>query len=1002
VKDRSPYARVLLLAGLIAATPFAQAGAATPSTPDSPKELNAQAARQYAEIPLSFEANQGQASASARFLARGNGYGFYLTGDAAVIALCKDTQTATGPKIAFQADTPRRSARCESFRMQLFGASLAAKPTSEEKLPGTVNYFIGNDRAHWQTGIPTYARVRFQNVYPGIDVVYYGNHRQLEYDFVIAPGADPRAIRLQFDSGSKMRQSTTGDLLVSQSSGAITLRKPAIYQLVDGCRVPVAGEFATAGRNAVRFRLGRYDRTKPLVIDPVLEYSTFLSGSGNPNDALLGAWGSAIAIDSQGNAYVTGTTVSTDFPTTQGAFQATDPGANITAFVSKLNAAGTALEYSTYLGGSVYDEASAIAVDADGDAYVTGATASLNFPVTPGVLQSANKKAEGTFNAFVTELNPGGTGLIYSTYLGGSISDVADAIAVDATGNVYVAGNALSTDFPVTQGAFQTTNNGAAALTGNAFVSKINAGGTALIYSTFIGGSGGPRTGLGACISAAGNGGNQDGAFAVTVDAGGDAYIAGTAISSDFPVTQGAFQTKNNGAATQTYNAFVAKLNPAGSALIYSTFLGGSGLPQCGSETALSAAGDSAYALSVDGSGDAYVAGIAFSQNFPVTQGAFQTTNKFSFTIGPYAYPGPTAFVAKLNPSGSALVYSTYLGGSGGFVARTPDFAAYGGDVALGLAVDGNGNAYVTGATASSNFPVTAGAYQTTNASATNSGAYYNAFVTVLNPAGNALIYSTYLGGNGSNPNVESNEQVVEYGDESNAMALDLSGNVYLTGVAESADFPVTSGAYLTTIPSFTSAFVTKLNLASVVSPPGFSISSTPVTVTPGATTGNTSTITVTPTGGFTGNVTLTAALTSAPSGAVNLPTFSFGSTSPVNIAGAGAGTATLTISTNPSGICGSEPGNGNAEKTLWPISGSTALAVLVLFSVPRRRRWSAWLKLVLLAGLVAGISACTPKVSKTTCNAAAVQTTPGTYTITVTGTSGATTATGTVALTVQ
>src|SRR6185437_3222036 len=343
---------------------------------------------------------------------------------------------------------------------------------------------------------------------------------------------------------------------------------------------------------------------------------------------------------------------------TAGAFQTTDPGAayqSQTVFVSKLNPAGTALVYSTYLGGNGGEQASGIAVDAAGDAFVAGQTASLNFPVTPGALQTANKGATSNkITAFVTELNPTGTGLIYSTYLGGSILDGATAIAIDAAGNAYVAGQTSSSDFPVTTGAFQTVNKSSSTEDSNAFVAKLNSGGTALIYSTFLGGSGGQRMHEGGCLSAMATsnsilgwpiGNNEDGAFAIAVDAAGDAFVAGQALSTDFPVTQGAFQTRNNGAHTNATNAFVAKLNPAGSRLIYSTYLGGSGTA-CPSNTAVGYDGDTALALAVDSSGDAYLAGFTFSKDFPVSPGAFQTTNRFSYKGG----PGPTAFVAKLDP----------------------------------------------------------------------------------------------------------------------------------------------------------------------------------------------------------------------------------------------------------------------------------------------------------------------------------------------------------------
>jgi hypothetical protein len=997
--------------------------ATAPSHLDSSAAQSAQIAEHYAELPLSFEANHGQASSSAQFLARGSGYSLYLTRDAAVLELCHPAPGAVGRDAQLSTDRTQRSISCRPMRMHLAGAIDAATPAGENQLPGTVNYFIGNDPAKWRTGITTFAKVRYSSIYSGIDLVYYGNHRELEYDFVVAPGADANLISLQFDGTSHLRRAANGDLLASTPDGTLTLRRPAVYQTIDGRRVPISGAFTLSARHTVRFRLGRYDRTRPLIIDPVFVYSTFLSGSGAVNSALLGTWASAIAVDSQGNAYVTGETLSADFNVTNGAFQTTNQAAGTTdptAFVSKLNASGTALVCSTYLGGNGGDQCSAIAVDAAGDAFVAGQTGSQNFPVTAGVLQTANQATVGSkITAFVTELNPTGTGLIYSTYMGGSTWDGAAAIAVDAAGNAYVAGQISSTDFPVTPGAFQTVNKSTSPRSSNAFVAKLNSGGTALIYSTFLGGSGGQRLTEGGCVNAATAsndllgwpiGNNEDGAFAIAVDAAGDAYVAGQALSTDFPVTQGAFQTTSNGASSNATNAFVAKLNPAGSALTYSTFLGGSGTA-CPSNMAVGNNADTALALAVDSDSNAYIAGVTFSKDFPVTQGAFQTTNRFSFLpagVTGQTPAGPTGFVAKLNPSGSALEYSTYLGGSGGFINITPFWAEYGGDVAAKIAVDSFGDAYVTGSTASPDFPVTASAVQATNnyvvatgacGTSCPGGAYgYNAFVTKLNPAGNALVYSTYLGGNGANPNVESGLRVIGIGDASGALALDGSGNVYIAGQAESSTFPITSGAFQTTIPAFTSAFISKLALGLPGS--GFTITGTPVTVAAGATSGNTSTITVAPTGGFTGSVSLTAAIASEPSGAVNLPTLSFGSTSPVSITGTSPGTATLTITTTAGGTCPIVSDRG--QKLPWQIPGGAALAVHLLFAVPRRRRSSAWLALVLLLlCLAAGVSACS-STGKSNCDTPTGRTTAGTYTITITGTSGVTSANGTVTLTVQ
>ena len=990
------YPRILLLTGLMLATLFIAAWAGP--VPSSLATLPVQKAREaenYGKIPLTFEANQGQADESVKFLARGSGYGVYLTGHEAALMLCKPVYGTSRADFHRNVSPIGKSAVCDVVHMQLAGANSTVEPIGEEQLQGKVNYFVGSGPTAWHAGIPTYAKVRYTSIYPGIDLIFHGNPSadgQLEFDFAVAPHAAPRAIRLRFSGANHLHLAANGDLIVSTNGGSLTFRKPSIYQAVGGQRVPGTGEFALLAKNTVGFRLSGYDHDRALVIDPVLVYSTFLGGSGDPNAALVGGGSNAIAVDAAGNAYVAGQTFSSDFPMTPGAFQTTDPGGeyqSLTAFVTKLNAAGTALVYSTYLGGSVLDSANAIAVDAAGNAYVAGQTSSPDFPVTPEAFQTSNKGA----NTFVTKLSPTGGALVYSTYLGGSVFDSAYAIAVDAAGNAYVAGQTNSTDFPVTQGAFQVQNNAAGLKVGNAFVTKLNPAGTALVYSTYLGGSGEPVVSIGGDRSAQSvPTGEEDGADAIAVDAAGNAYVTGTAVSTDFPVTASAYQTHNNAAANQVTNAFVAKLNPTGTALVYSTYLGGSGARAPNTAPVTPYAGDASLALAVDSAGDAYVAGIAFSSDFPVTQGAFQTTNRFSYK----GYGGPNAFIAKLNPSGTALVYSTYLGGSGGFIDVTPDFYMFGGDQATGLAIDNSGDAYITGSTASADFPVTAGAYQSTNNYPADSG--YNAFVAELNPAGSALAYSTYLGGNGSNPNVESSESIVPIGDTAAALARDGSGNVYVTGAAESANFPVSSGAFQTTIQARQNAFIAKLNMGLG---PGFTITATPVTIEAGATTGNTSTITVTPSGGFTGSVALTAAVTSSPAGAQDSPTFSFDSTSPVDITGSSAGTATLTITTTAAVGC--SQAQQRHREVPWYTAGGAILACIMLFGIPaRRRRWRAALGMAALLIIVAGGLLACGGGSSSTCNGISPGTTPGSYTITVTATSGATTATGPVSLTVQ
>jgi hypothetical protein len=635
--------------------------------------------KSYGRLPLQFEANQGQTDRQVRFLARGAGYSLYLTAGEAVLVLAKPN-----PDAKYDAKT---HAKPTVLRMSLVNAAPAPRVSGLEELPGKANYFIGQDPAKWRTNVPTYAKVHYGEVYPGIDLVYYGNQRQLEYDFVVAPGADPKKIVLGFKGAERLEIDAQGDLVLHAARGDVRLRKPVIYQEIDGTRRDIEGGYVPRGVKQIGFNVAAYDRSRPLVIDPVLAYSTYLGGSGGDS-------GIRIALDAGGNAYVTGNTMSIDFPTTPGAFQLTFRGGGIffggDAFVTKLDPTGSTLVYSTFLGGSGFDRGYGIVVDADGHAYVTGYTASVDFPTTVGALQTTSG---GSSDAFITKLNPTGSALVYSTYLGGSGGDASyGGIAVDAAGNAYVAGTTESLNFPTTPGAFQLARG---CCGGDAFVAKLNPTGSGLVYSTYLGG------------------GNSDGANGIAVDAAGNAYVAGATLSINFPSTAGAFQPICGGGGA--WDAFVTKLNPTGSALVYSTFLGGG-------------RSDGAGGIAVDADGNAYVTGSTDSSNFPTTAGAFQTTFVERYLGG--GHFANDAFVTKLNPTGSALVYSTYLGGGGS-------------DLGLGIAVDAAGNAHVTGYTDSIDFPTTAGAFQTTL------GGSLDAFVTKLNPTGSALAYSTYLGGSG-------------------------------------------------------------------------------------------------------------------------------------------------------------------------------------------------------------------------------------------------------------
>ncbi len=686
----------------------------------------------YGKLPLSFEANQGQTDAQVKFLSRTGSYSLFLTRDEAMFALSgKKPKSAALRRLT----SSRVETRLAAFvgrgaggvlRMKLRNVNPAVKVTGGEELAGKSNYFVGNDPAKWRSNVPTYAKVKYEGIYSGIDLVYYGNQRQLEYDFIVAPGADPRRIQFDVRGAKRIRQDAQGELAFKVGEAEIRWHKPNAYQEKNGTRQEIAAHYAITDTNRVGFEVAKYDASRPLYIDPLI-YSTYLGGSATD-------YGASIAVDSAGNAYIIGHTGSTNFPTTN-PLQPANAGSN-DVFVAKVNPAGSALVYSTYLGGSSDDDGVGIAVDSTGNAYVTGFTASTDFPMM-NPLQS-NPSVNG-YDAFVAKLDPTGSALVYSTYLGGSVDNGGSGIAVDSLGNAYVTGRTNSTDFPITPGAFQTNLGGAY----DAFVTKINAAGSALVYSSYLGGSSDDNDYD--YLDYGGGGG-------IAVDSTGNAYVVGQTYSTDFPTTPGAFQTVCDNSCYGGY-AFVAKINPTGSALVYSTYLGGSEI-YYGNGYGSGIAADSA--------GNAYVTGTTGSADFPTTPGAFQPYCQ----AGPiYCWYWPDAFVTKLNPTGSALVYSTYLGGSGI-------------DHGYGIAVDSANNAYIIGLTFSqykypANFPTTPGALQSTCKPLLHSAC---AFVTKINPAGSSLVYSTYLGGSSF--------------DEGRGIAIDSAGNAYVTGYTESVNFP--------------------------------------------------------------------------------------------------------------------------------------------------------------------------------------------------------------------
>ena len=609
----------------------------TPFIPGVPvQDDRRKALERYGKIPLGFELNQGQSDQQVKFIARGFGYNLFLTSSEAVM-LFRTSNGEDSPiyRSAGSNGRNRADSKAVLLRVKLAEANPKTKVVGLDKLSGRTSYFKGNNRKHWLTNIPTFARVKYQNVYPGVDLVYYGRQGQLEYDFVIAPEGDPEAIRLVFEGANKIEVDPSGDLLIHIPGGSIRQRRPFIYQDINGLKEEVGGEFVINDNNEIGFRLAAYDTRRPLIIDPVIDYSTYLGGSGDD-------FGCGITLDAAGNAYITGWTFSVNFPTMPGAFQP-DLSQESDAFVLKVNSQGDALIYSTFLGGSEEEfEVISVAVDPEGNAYVTGSTKSTDFPTTPGAFQTVY--GGGNVDAFVLKLNPSGSGLVYSTFVGGSHLEGGQFIAVDGDGNAYVAGITGSKNFPTTPGAFQIANAGGP----DAFVAKINPAGSGLVYSTYLGGSG-----------------NEGWAPGLAVDGDGNAYVTGSTDSTDFPTTPGAFQIANAGGR----DAFVAKLNPAGSALVYSSYLGGGGA-------------DISRGFAMDVLGNVYVAGATYSPNFPTTLDAVQIAHA----------GGEDVFVTKVNPEGSVILYSTFLGGTGNDRARN-------------IAVDMIGDVYMTGFTNSTNFP---------------------------------------------------------------------------------------------------------------------------------------------------------------------------------------------------------------------------------------------------------------------------------------------------------
>ena len=789
-------ARALRAVTALAIIPIAL-GLGWPRASAASRDHNRQAAPAPAakllSVPLSFEPNQGQSDATVQFLSRGSGYALFLTPGQVVLNLERQ-QLAPARAIG---QTPE-AASVDTLRMSLVGANPRSNAVGLAPQPGVVSYFIGNDPKKWRSGIPTYGRVEYDQIYPGVDLVFYGNQRQLEYDFVVAPGADPSRIAWRID-GARASVDAEGNLVLSASNGPASFKKPVLYQMDGDKKTSVEGSFAVAG-NQVRFHLGSYDHSRALIIDPVLSYASYLAGSATDQIGLSTGPGVAqvgvsqgLAVDSAGSVYVAGYTYSLDFPT-KNPYESAPPakqfgGANVppgewpSAFVTKFSPDGSSLVYSTYLGGNYYDYIYAIAVDSSGSAYVTGQTNSISFPVTSGAYQTicdplpnntgpaagAASCNSANISAFVTKLNPTGTGLVYSTFLGGYAYAYANSIAVDSAGRAYIAGNEqtyCSTQYTTYQGCFPTT--GGAVIGGNAtgggspqyaFVAAFNPAGSQLLYSTIFGDLNGFK-----CT----NGCGSTWATGVAVDANGYFYLVGETQAGKLPTTAGVVQPTGapldtNGVYLLASRGFIAKFAPVTSAggvsLAYATYLGGQTLNTS----------DYISGIAIDSTSNAYVVGYTNSKDFPVTSGAYGTV------CGPNGQTCAAAHVTKLNPYGTQILWSTYVGGAKG---DGTDALFFTGPIQL----DGKGNIYIMGQ-AGTSFPMVNPVEPDPNPH------LYGAMevaVLELDPTGANVLFATRIGSGGretANPA---------------GLAVDSAGDIYLAGNIIGQGLITTTGAFQT------------------------------------------------------------------------------------------------------------------------------------------------------------------------------------------------------------
>jgi len=693
-----------------------------------------QIAKSLDNLPSYFVENKGQLSTDIKFQLKMRDKHVYFASKGILFQFFhrKHEDNTRDKRLARINEGNEKIVKVENIWMNFIGANKRVTIEGLDESKAVFSYFRGSDPQHWVKGARAYHKVRYKNLYPHIDLIVYVSRGKIKYDYRIKKGGEVKHIKTRYEGIKQLYMNENGQLEIETEQRVSNVDRPMSAQMVDGQRVELETIYEIEKDNTVSFNVGKYKRDREIAIrssegvnwDSPLVYSTYLGGSEDD-------WGYGIAVDESGNAYVTGFTESTNFPTTAGAYD-TNFSAVYDVFVTKINPDGTSLIYSTYLGGSNNDHSYGIGIDDHGNAFVTGYTLSDDFPTTTGAYDTTFNGGYVYGDAFVTKIYPSGTSLGYSTYLGGSDEDSGNAIAVGEEGKVYITGYTDSDNFPTTAGAYDTTFNGGAML-GDAFVTKINSIGTTLVYSTYLGGSG----------NESGNG--------IALDGGENAFVTGNTTSDDFPTSTAAYDDSHNG----SQDVFVTNIKSTGASLGYSTYIGGSDR-------------DFGQGIAVIGS-TAYVTGYTESENFPTTSGAHDTSLGGQFD----------GFIAKVSSKGMSLGYSTYLGGS--------DM-----DYGYGIAVDGIGNAFVTGTTESEDFPTTFGAYDT------SLGGSRDSFVTKIDSTGDSLNYSTYFGGSSS--------------DRGRGIVVDGHGNACVVGYTASDDFPTTSGAYDTTHNGSDDAFIAKIN----------------------------------------------------------------------------------------------------------------------------------------------------------------------------------------------